>query len=331
MKTYIIAEAGVNHNGDINIAFQLIEEAKRAGADCIKFQTFKANKLVSKNAEMANYQKKNTGVVESQQAMLKKLEMSYESFEKIKEYCDKIGIDFMSTAFDFDSVDFLSGFDMKYWKIPSGEITNLPYLEKIAKLNKPIILSTGMSTMNEIKDAYEVIKKYNNEDIIILHCTSEYPAPLDEVNLKSMETIKKEFNVEVGYSDHTEGIIIPVSAVAMGAKVIEKHFTLDKSMEGPDHKASLEPNELKSMIDNIRIVEKAFGDGVKKPTPSELLNVAITRKSIVANKPIKKGEIFTIQNITTKRPGTGITPMRWNELIGKRSSKDYKEDELIEL
>ena len=185
--------------------------------------------------------------------------------------------------------------------------------------------------MNEIKDAYEVIKKYNNEDIIILHCTSEYPAPLDEVNLKSMETIKKEFNVEVGYSDHTEGIIIPVSAVAMGAKVIEKHFTLDKSMEGPDHKASLEPNELKSMIDNIRIVEKAFGDGVKKPTPSELLNVAITRKSIVANKPIKKGEIFTIQNITTKRPGTGITPMRWNELIGKRSSKDYKEDELIEL
>lgn len=331
MRTYIIAEAGVNHNGSVELALKLVDEAKKAGADCIKFQTFKANQLVSKYASMAEYQKNNTGNSTSQLDMLTKLELTYDSFIKISKHCEQSGIDFMSTAFDFESIDFLSHINMKYWKIPSGEINNLPYIEKIAKLNKSIILSTGMSTMIDIQNAINIIREFNDKSIVILHCTTEYPAPIDDINLNSMLSIKNRFNVDVGYSDHTEGITVPIVAVAMGAVVIEKHFTLDKNMYGPDHKASLNPTQLKDMIDNIRLVERAFGNGVKQPSPSEIKNIEIARKSIVALKPIKKGDEFTVHNITTKRPGFGISPMRWYEVLGKKASRDFEEDELIEL
>lgn len=331
MKTYIIAEAGVNHNGDVDLAYKLVNEAKKAGVDCIKFQTFKSSSIVSKTAEMADYQKKNIGNVESQFEMLKQLELSYLSFKNIHDYCKKIEIDFMSTAFDFDSIDFLNTLNMRYWKIPSGEITNLPYLERIAKLDKPIILSTGMSTIADIQNAIDTIKKFSSNEIIVLHCTTEYPAPYNEVNLNAMLTVKEHFSVKVGYSDHTKGIAIPVAAVALGAVVIEKHFTLDKNMIGPDHKASLEPFELKEMVQNIRIVEQSLGNGEKKPTQSEEKNMMIARKSIVASKQIKMGEIFSTDNITTKRPGNGISPMKWYEVIGKSASRNFEVDEMIEL
>jgi len=331
MKTYIIAEAGVNHNGNLDIAFKLVDAAKVAGVDCIKFQTFNTSNLVLKTARMADYQKRNIGEGNSQFDMLKRLELSYKSFKKIHDYCNKVGIDFMSTPFDFDSIDFLSSLKMRYWKIPSGEITNLPYLERVGKLNKQLIISTGMSTLNDIKNAIKVIRQFSSNQIILLHCTTEYPAPYDEVNLKAMLTIKKQFNVEVGYSDHTTGIVIPVAAVALGASVIEKHFTLDKNMKGPDHKASLEPLELKEMVNNIRIIEQSLGDGEKNPTPSEEKNLLISRKSIVASKHINLGDFFSEQNLTTKRPANGISPMKWYDVIGKKALKDYEKDEIIEI
>ena len=331
MSTYIIAEAGVNHNGDIQLALKLVDEAKKAGANCVKFQTFKAEKVVSKFANMAEYQVISTKKSETQLEMLKKLELTYDEFVEIRKYCDKVQIDFMSTAFDLDTIDFLNSLEMKKWKIPSGEITNLPYLERIAQLKKPIILSTGMSTLTEIENAIAILKKNGAIDITVLHCTTEYPAPFEDVNLKAMNTIKKKFNIGVGYSDHTMGIEVPIAAVALGASVIEKHFTLNRDSEGPDHKASLEPNELFQMVSSIRNIEKALGDGVKRLASSELKNKSVARKSIVANVNIKKGELFTKDNLTTKRPGNGISPMHWYDVIGKKASRNFDEDELIEL
>lgn len=331
MSVYIIAEAGVNHNGNIVVAKKLIDEAKIAGADCIKFQTFKTENIVIKDASKAEYQIRNTENTESQYEMLKKLELTYDEFILLKQYCDIQGIDFMSTAFDLDSIDFLMKLGMDTWKIPSGEITNLPYLKKIAQISKKVILSTGMSNMSEIDDAIKVLMDYGSKDLVVLHCTTEYPAPYEEVNLNAMTTIKNTFNVQVGYSDHTKGIEIPIAAVAMGAKVIEKHFTLDRQMEGPDHKASLEPSELKMMINGIRNVELAMGDGIKKPSPSEIKNISIARKSIVACKNIEKGELFTEDNLTIKRPGDGISPMKWYDVIGKKAYKNFDKDELIEI
>jgi len=332
-KTFIIAEAGVNHNGSIEIAKKMIEVAKECGADAIKFQTFKAEKVISKYAPKAEYQKQITGETDSQLEMVKKLELSFDDFVALKEYCDKLNIMFLSTPFDFESIDFLNDLGLEIFKIPSGEITNLPYLEKIGKLEKRVILSTGMADLGEIEDALDILTSCGTkkEDITILHCNTEYPTPYEDVNLLAMLTIKEAFKVKVGYSDHTLGIEVPIAAVALGASVIEKHFTLDKNMEGPDHKASLEPHELKAMIDAIRNIEKALGNGIKKPSKSELKNKDIVRKSIVAKREIKKGEIFTEDNITVKRPGTGISPMRWYEVLGKVAPKDYKEDELIEL
>ena len=329
-KTLIIAEAGVNHNGDIHLAKKLIEAAADAGADYIKFQTFKAESLVNKTAEQADYQKENTGKTESQFDMLKRLELSYDDFDELEKSCQEHDIKFLSTAFDFESIAYLKN-KLDFYKIPSGEITNLPYLEKVAKLNLPIIMSTGMANMQEVKEALAVLEKNGiiRNNITILHCNTEYPAPMKDVNLNAMLTIANELGVKVGYSDHTLGIEIPIAAVAMGAEVIEKHFTLDKNMQGPDHKASLEPHELKAMVDGIRNIEKAMGSGVKTPSPSEQKNIDVARKSIVAASSIKQGEVFTSQNITTKRPGTGISPMQWHELIGTPAQKDYKEDELI--
>jgi len=332
-KTFIIAEAGVNHNGSVEIAKRMIEVAKECGADAIKFQTFKAEKVISKYAPKAEYQKQATGEIDSQLEIVKNLELSFDDFIVLKEYCDKLNIMFLSTPFDFESIDFLDDLGLEIFKIPSGEITNLPYLEKIGKLGKRVILSSGMADLGEIEDALDILTSCGTkkEDITILHCNTEYPTPYEDVNLLAMLTIKEAFKVKVGYSDHTLGIEVPIAAVALGASVIEKHFTLDKNMEGPDHKASLEPHELKAMIDAIRNIEKALGNGIKKPSKSELKNKDIVRKSIVAKREIKKGEIFTEDNITVKRPGNGISPMRWYEVLGKVASRDYKEDELIEL
>ncbi|MGP1598439.1 N-acetylneuraminate synthase [Peptoanaerobacter stomatis] len=332
MGVFIIAEAGVNHNGSLKLAKKLVDEAKNAGVDCIKFQTFMAENIVSKTAVKAEYQKKNTNDNnESQYDMLKKLELSFSDFIELNNYCKAKNIQFLSTAFDFDSIDFLSSLDMNVWKIPSGEITNLPYLIKIANLGKDVILSTGMSTMEDIQNALSVLKTNGAGNITVLHCTTEYPAPFTDVNLKAMLTIKDEFNVNIGYSDHTKGIEIPISAVALGATVIEKHFTLDKNMQGPDHKASLEPYELKKMVESIRNVESALGDGIKRLAESEKKNISIARKSIIAKRDIKKGEIFTQENLTVKRPGNGISPMKWFEILGQEAIKDFKEDELIEI
>lgn len=331
MSVFIIAEAGVNHNGSLKLAKKLIDEAKNAGANAVKFQTFKAKNLASKEAKQAEYQKKNMGKEESQFDMIKKLELSYDEFKNLAQYCEQKEIKFLSTPFDFESIEFLNDLGMDYFKIPSGEITNYPYLVKIAKLNKAIIMSTGMCTMEEIKEAYKVLKDNGAKEITVLHCTTQYPTPFEDVNLNAMLSIKKELNVDIGYSDHTIGIEVSVCAVALGAKVIEKHFTLDKNMQGPDHKASLEPDELKQMVDSIRNIEKALGDGVKKPSNSEIENMDIARKSIVAIEDIKKGELFSEKNLTTKRPGSGINPMKWNEVIGKEAKRDFKEDELIEL
>jgi N,N'-diacetyllegionaminate synthase len=331
MKCFIIAEAGVNHNGSIEIAKKLVDAAVHAGADCIKFQTFKAKNLVTKTAEKAAYQNKQISQKESQLSMLQRLELSYIEFTEIASYCKEKGIVFLSTPFDHESIDFLDQMGIEKWKIPSGEITNYPYLVKIAQTHKPIILSTGMSTVHEIEDAVKVLQTKGAGPITLLHCTTEYPAPYDEVNLNALVTLMNIFKLPVGYSDHTQGITIPIAAVAMGAVVIEKHFTLDRNMEGPDHKASLEPDELKAMVEAIRCVEVSMGDGVKKPTKSELKNLAIARKSIVARKPIRVGEKFTEENIAAKRPGTGISPMQWNEVIGQCSKRSFDEDELIEL
>ena len=331
MSSYIIAEAGVNHNGSLELAKNLVDKAKEAGADCVKFQTFIANKIVSKNAAKADYQKKQTESAESQHEMLKKLELSFDDFIELNNYCKEIGIEFLSTAFDFESIDFLNQLGMQVWKIPSGEITNLPYLIKIAKLNKKVILSTGMSTMREIEDAVNILKDHGASELIILHCTTEYPTPYEDVNLNAMLAIKERFGYEVGYSDHTMGIEVPIAAVALGAKVIEKHFTLDRTMDGPDHKASLEPSELKTMVDAIRNIESSMGTGIKEPADSEKKNIAIARKSIVANQSIIKGDILTETNLTVKRPGEGISPMKWFEIIGTKAIRNFEEDELIEI
>jgi len=332
-KTIIIAEAGVNHNGDLEIAKRLIEVAAKAGADYVKFQTFTANELVTQNAMRADYQIKNTNINESQFQMIQRLELKREYHQPLIDYSNLCGIKFLSTAFDINSLEFLDSLGVDLFKIPSGEITNYPYLKTVASYGKKIILSTGMSTLADVDNAISVLMKFGSlrEDITILHCTTEYPAPIDEVNLLAMNVLKTSFGVDVGYSDHTMGIIIPISAVSLGASIIEKHFTLDRNMEGPDHKASLEPDELISMVESIRMVEKALGDGIKKVTSSELININIARKSLVANTYIKKGEIFTSQNVSVKRPGSGISPMRYDEIIGRFAIRDFDINELIEV
>lgn len=330
----IIAEAGVNHNGSVEIAKQLVDAAVEAGVDIIKFQTFKASKLVKKDAKQAEYQKKNIGDGnDSQYDMLKKLELSKENHEELVAYCNEKGIRFWSTAFDLDSLDYLQSLNLGLWKIPSGEITNYPYIRKIAQYGEPVIMSTGMCDEKDIHNAMDVLAKFglSKDKITILHCNTQYPTPYEDVNLKAMFTIKKDFGVNIGYSDHTRGIEVSIAAVALGATVIEKHFTLDRNMSGPDHKASLEPDELKAMVSAIRNIEKALGDGVKKVSPSEKANIEVARKSIVAACKIKKGETLTKDNLTVKRPGTGISPIKWPEVIGKIAIRDFKEDELIEL
>lgn len=330
-RTLIIAEAGVNHNGSIQIAKQLALTAQRCGADIVKFQTAKLDLLVSKYAEMAEYQKRNIGKEMSQQEMLKKLLLTYDEFAELSEYCRKIGIQFLSTPFDLVSIDFLEKLGCNVWKIPSGEITNLPYLERIAKTHKKVILSTGMCTLDEVKEAIAVLEQNDAGEITILHCTTQYPTSFEEANLNAMLTMRSELHKEIGYSDHTSGFEASIAAVAMGATVIEKHFTLDRRMEGPDHKASLEPNELHLMIRAIRNIEKAMGTGEKKPTESEAANKAVARKSIIAACNIKKGEFLTKENLTTKRPGTGMSPMNWYKVLGTRAIRDFREDELIEI
>ena len=333
-RTLIIAEAGVNHNGDIAKAKALIDKGAEAGVDYVKFQTFKAGNLVTKQAKRAAYQDKNTQDNDSQYEMLKKLELSQKDHQELIDYCTQKGVKFLSTGFDFESLEFLAGLGITIAKVPSGEITNLPYLRKVATLFPEVILSTGMANITEIKDAVKVLTDngVSKDKITVLHCNTEYPTPMEDVNLKAMLHIQRELGVPVGYSDHTLGIEVPIAAVALGAMVIEKHFTLDKTLPGPDHKASLEPEELKTMVIAIRNIEKAVGgSGIKEVSTSEAKNKPIVRKSIVAAKKIVKGESFTVENLTVKRPGTGISPMQWDEVIGKTAKKDFEEDDLIEL
>ena len=327
----IIAEAGVNHNGDINLAKKMVDAAKQAGVDYVKFQTFNPEKLVSRYAEKAEYQKETTGNSETQLEMLEKLTLTNDNFKELKEYCDNIGIGFISTPFDLESIDFLEQLNMDFWKVPSGEVTNLPYLEKIAKTGRKVIMSTGMCDMNEIEAAIDVLEKNGTSDIELLHCNTQYPTPFKDVNLNAMLEIKDVTGKAVGYSDHTVGIEVPIAAVGLGAGIIEKHFTLDKEMQGPDHKASVNPEELCTMVSCIRNIEDALGDKHKCITDSEVENKYVARKSIVALKNIKKGELLTEDNLTTKRPGTGISPMKWHDIIGTIAVKDFNEDELIEI
>ena len=328
-RTFIIAEAGVNHNGDIEIAKKMIDAASAAGADAVKFQTFKAERIVSINAPKAEYQIENTNNTESQYQMLKKLEIDKETHLELMEYCREKNIMFLSTPFDIESVHMLVELGIEIIKIPSGEITNLPYLREVARQKKKVILSTGMSNMQEVKEAVDIIRQNGSEDITVLHCNTQYPTPMEDVNLRAMISMREELELPVGYSDHTQGIEVPIAAAAMGATVVEKHFTLDKTMEGPDHKASLEPDELSEMVKAIRNIEKALGDGNKNITESEKDNLSIVRKSIVAACRIEKGELFTEKNLTVKRPGNGISPMKWDEIIGKVSDKTYEVDEVI--
>ena len=332
-KVFIIAEAGVNHNGSLVLAKNLVDAAIECGADAVKFQTFNAGDLVSVHALKAAYQLTNTGIDETQLEMLKKYELSYDDHVELIQYCIKNKIIFISSPFDMNSIDLLSGLGLEILKIPSGEITNTPYLRKIGKLGKKIIMSTGMATLGEVENALKELLNSGTAkaDITLLHCTTEYPAPVKEVNLTAMITLRDAFKVEVGYSDHTLGMEVPLAAVALGARVIEKHITLDNSMAGPDHKASMEPPEFKKMAGAIRNVEKALGNGIKSPSQSENINKDIVRKSIVAARPIKKQETFSEENITVKRPGGGISPLFWDFLIGKKSGKDYNKDEYIEL
>ncbi|RPD45521.1 N-acetylneuraminate synthase [Paracnuella aquatica] len=333
-KTLIIAEAGVNHNGSLDLAKQLIDVAAGAGVDIVKFQTFKASKIASNVAAKADYQKQTTGANDSQLSMLQKLELDEAAHDKLLAYCKEKGIAFLSTPFDLESIVMLREKGITIGKIPSGEITNLPYLEAMAKAFRHLILSTGMATMQDVQDAMAVLKTNGvaQENITVLHCNTEYPTPMQDVNLKAMEHLRQELGVEVGYSDHTLGIEVPIAAVAMGATVIEKHFTLDRNMEGPDHRASLEPAELVAMVKAIRNIESALsGPGIKIPSESEKKNMAIARKSIVAARTIAKGEILTPENITVKRPGSGISPMRWYEVCGTAAKRDFEADELITL
>ena len=327
----IIAEAGVNHNGSIELAKKLIDVAVEAGVDFVKFQTFKAEKLVTRTADKAEYQKEITDTDESQFEMIKELELDRKTHEELIDYCKIKDIKFLSTAFDHDSIDLLGKLNIPLFKIPSGEITNLPYLRHIGGMGKKIIMSTGMSTLNEVHNALNILIESGTEkeQITILHCNTEYPTPMEDVNLKAMITIRDELGVSVGYSDHTLGIEVPIAAVAVGATIIEKHFTLDRTLPGPDHAASLEPNELKDMVNAIRNIEKAMGNGIKKPSPSEIKNMPITRKSIVAKKIIIKGEKFTEENLTVKRPGTGISPMDWENVVGSLANRAYEMDDLI--
>ena len=331
MNVMIIAEAGVNHNGDIEIAKSLIDVAADAKADIIKFQTFSAERQVTNNAPKAQYQKESSKSDESQFLMLKKLELSEAMHLELIKHCETREIGFLSTGFDIQSVDFLNGLNQKMFKIPSGEITNLPYLRHIGKIGKPVLLSTGMSNLKEVEAALDVLEKSGTprNKITVLQCTSSYPAPKNEANLTAMNTFKKELNVAVGFSDHTLGIDISLAAAALGATVIEKHFTLDKSLPGPDHKASLEPNELKEMVVAIRNIQASLGDGVKKVMPSEIPNIDVARKSLVAKKQINNGDIYTSENVTTKRPGTGVSPMFWDQFLGKKASRNYAIDDLI--
>lgn len=332
-KVLIIAEAGVNHNGDYALAQKMIVAAKNAGADYIKFQTAIPKEVISKYAVMADYQKNNIGKEESQLEMCEKIHLPLSAYKSLKEYCDNVGIKFLSTPFDLQSIDVLAQLNMDYMKIPSGEITNLPYLRKIARLNMPVIMSTGMSTINEIADALNIL--LNNglsmDKISLLHCNTEYPTPMKDVNLLAMLSIKERFGVNVGYSDHTRGIEVPIAAVALGAKIIEKHFTLNRNLPGPDHVASLEPNELKEMVSAIRNIEAAIGNKDKVVSDSEQKNIVIARKSIVAAHNINVGEVFDENNLTVKRPGNGISPMKWDEVIGMKAKRNFSEDELIEL
>jgi N,N'-diacetyllegionaminate synthase len=333
MKVLIIAEAGVNHNGDLKIAKKLIDAAAEAGADLVKFQTFNADRLVTSTAKKATYQMQTTNNRESQLEMLRRLELSPGVHKELISYCEKRKIGFFSTAFDIESTDLLVSLGQKYFKIPSGEITNLPYLRHIGQFGRPVILSTGMATMDEIGSAIQILENSGTPKttITVLHCTTEYPTPMPEVNLRAMISIRDKLEVKVGFSDHTLGIEVAIAAVAMGATVIEKHFTLDCQMPGPDHKASLEPSDLKSMVAAIRNIEVAMGNGIKRPTPSEAKNMSIVRKSIVARKAIQTGEIFKTENLTTKRPGTGISPMRFDEVLGTRACRNFAAGDLIEL
>jgi len=330
-KTFIIAEAGVNHNGILEMAFQLIDVAVAAGADAVKFQTFKAEKVIASNAPKAGYQKETTGSDESQLEMVKKLELDETAHIRLYQHCQRKSIQFLSTPFDLESIDLLNRLGLEIFKIPSGEITNLPYLRKLGALKKRLILSTGMTDLGEIEAALDVLTEFGTplKNIAVLHCNTEYPTPFEDVNLRAMLTIGRAFGVTVGYSDHTPGIEVAVAAVALGAAVLEKHFTLDRNLPGPDHKASLEPDELKAMVQAIRNIEQALGNGIKRPSPSEVKNKPIARKSLVAAQPIKTGELFSADNITAKRPGVGISPMRWDEVLGQVAQKDYEKDDLI--
>ncbi|WP_370390798.1 N-acetylneuraminate synthase [uncultured Winogradskyella sp.] len=332
-QVLIIAEAGVNHNGDIKLAKQLIDVAAEAQVDYVKFQTFKAEKLTSKSAAKAQYQMDSaTDKTETQYEMLKRLELSEDQHLELMAYCEKKGVTFLSTGFDLESLDNLNRLGIDRFKVPSGELTNLPYLRRVASFGKPIILSTGMADMQEVGEALAVFEAagIDRNQLTVLHCNTEYPTPMEDVNLKAMQTMAEEFGVNVGYSDHTLGIEVPIAAVAMGATVIEKHFTLDRTMEGPDHKASLEPQELKAMVTAIRHIEKALGDGIKRPSASELKNKVVARKSIVAKIAIKKGEVFSENNLTVKRPGGGLSPMRWDVILGQTATRDYQPDDFIE-
>jgi len=331
-RVLIIAEAGVNHNGDLDMAKKLIDIAAEAGADLVKFQTFCADRLVTHAAKKADYQTRATAIDESQYDMLRRLELTSEMHQELIIHCVGWNIGFFSTGFDIESVDLLVSLGQNQFKIPSGEISNLPFLRHIGRLGKPVILSTGMATLGDIEAAIDVLEQSGTprSNITVLHCTTEYPTPMAEVNLRAMQSIHKAFGVEVGYSDHTPGIEVAIAAVALGATVIEKHFTLDRNLPGPDHKASLEPHELKAMVTAIRNIEIALGDGIKRLTPSEVKNKPIARKSLVAIQVIKAGELFTELNISAKRPGTGISPMRWNEVLGKKARRDFVIDELIE-
>lgn len=332
-KAFIIAEAGVNHGGSMDVARKLVETAVAAGCDAVKFQSFRANALASPSAERAEYQKINVGGNESQFEMLKRLELSFEQQAELKDYANKLGIIFFSTAFDFESMDFLGRLDIPIWKIPSGEITNYLYLKRVGMLGKPIVLSTGMATLAEVDDALRVLLESGakRDQICILHCNTEYPTPFEDVNLRAMVNMGRAFGTAYGYSDHTLGMEVPVAAIALGARIIEKHFTLDRNMTGPDHRASLEPADLKAMMRAIRGVEQSLGDGVKRPTASEIGNRFVARKSIVAARAIRAGEILGPDNLTVKRPGTGISAMRWDEVISRRAPRDFAPDEQIEL
>ena len=331
MSVFIIAEAGVNHNGSIELAYKLIDVASASGANAVKFQTFKAENLVTINAQKAEYQKQATNQSESQFNMLKKLELDTNAHKKLINYCKKKDIVFLSTPFDHESIELLDELELQIFKIPSGEITNLTYLRHIGSLRKEVILSTGMSTLKEIEEALIILTSAgtSKENITILHANTMYPTPMEDVNLRAMQTIQDKFGVAVGYSDHTLGIEVDIAAVAMGATIVEKHFTLDKTMDGPDHKSSISPEELKAMVSSIRNIEKALGSSIKKPSKSEKPNITMARKSIVASKSIKKGELFTEKNITTKRPGTGISPMEWDSIIDKVAKRDYQIDDLL--